>query len=80
MPPIDLHTLRWEAQVYAVTRRQIHDGEPLPPILMREHVDRGMKLAAAVPDLLAEIDALRARITQLEENRSTPKPKETHDS
>jgi len=47
-------------------------------MLAREHVDRGLKLAAAVPDLLAEIDALRARITQLEENRSAPK--EAHDS
>jgi hypothetical protein len=73
MPPIDLHTLRWEAQVFTVTVRQIHDGEPLPPMLMREHVDRGLTLAAAVPDLLAEIDALRARIAQMNENRSTPK-------
>lgn len=77
MPPIDLHTLRWEAQVYAVTRRQIHDGEPLPPILMREHVDRGLKLAVAVPNLLAEIDALRARINELEKK---PTSQETRHS
>jgi len=78
MPPIDLEKLRWEAQVFTVTDRQIHDGGAIPPMLAREHVDRGLKLAAAVPDLLAEIDALRARITQMEENRSAPK--EAHDS
>ena len=80
MPPIDLEKLRWEAQVFTVTDRQLTAGEMIPLALIREHADRGLKLAAAVPDLLAEIDALRARITQLEENRSTPKPKETHDS
>jgi len=42
-------------------------------MLAREHVDRGLKLAAAVPDLLAEIDALRARITQLTQGKETPK-------
>lgn len=77
MPPIDLHTLRWEAQVYAVTRQQIRDGEPLPPMLMREHVDRGLKLAAAVPNLLAENDALQARVNELEKR---PASQETRHS
>ncbi len=72
MPLIDLHTLRSELQVYTVTDRQLHDGETMPLALIREHADRGLKLAAAVPDLLAEIDALRARITQLTQTKETP--------
>ena len=77
MPLIDLNTVRWEAQVYTVTDRQLHDGEAVPLILIREHVDRGLKLAVAVPNLLAEIDALRARINELEKK---PTSQETRHS
>lgn len=73
MPLIDLNTVRWEAQVYTVTDRQLHDGEAVPLILIREHADRGLKLAAAVPDLLDEIDVLQARISELERRRPAPK-------
>ena len=69
MPPIDLEKLRWEAQVFTVTDRELSEGEPIPLMLIREHADRGLKLAAAVPDLLAEIDALRTRITELEKKK-----------
>jgi len=71
MPPIDLEKLRWEAQVFTVTDRQLTAGEMIPLALIREHADRGLKLAAAVPNLLAEIDALRARITQLTQGKET---------